>query len=775
MTRVVDLASAAEVAEVGGKSRNLGVLLRAAFPVPPGFCVTTYAYREVAGHGLSALLDDLATTPADDQPTLHRLARRARDLIEQTPVPAALADEITAAYDALGPDVAVAVRSSATAEDLESASFAGQQDTFLNVVGAEALIEAVRRCWASLWTDRAVSYRAARGIDPAGVALAVVVQRMVDAVAAGVMFTADPVAGTRGHTVIDASPGLGESVVSGAVNPDHLVVDVATGAVIERRIGDKRVAVRPLAGGGTETVELFDRSMEVCLTDDHAAALARLGAAVEDHYGAPQDTEWALDSSGRLWLTQARPITTLYPLLARPDRDDSRVFLCMSLAQGLTRPITPMGLAAFRLIGSSVAAAALDRSPADPFAGPTALQVAGLRPFIDATAALRHPVARRLALAALGVMESRAAVVVRQLVEDPRFAIRPTSPIGLVRGIGRVLVRSRLPLHAALALAAPESAVRRIDRAEARLRSQLSTPSDATAEERLALVEQSLGTDTFLVMPATFGYAIPGFAMLNLSRRLLGERASPTELQTVLRGLPHNVTTDMDLALWRLTEQVRADPASAAAFGVGADELTRSYADRALPAVVQHGLGAFLARYGHRAVAEIDLGMPRWHDDPRHLLGVIRNYLALDDPTLAPTAQFAAGEAKAETVLAELRREGGRPDRAARASARIRARSRSPADRTPGEPEVLARAPVLAAPCAARSRRRGVAASRPSRRGRRCLLRRLRRRSGGTVRHGPATGGRGQSDRVRGRARSAAHPANPAERRDRARGHLATR
>jgi rifampicin phosphotransferase len=204
-------------------------------------------------------------------------------------------------------------------------------------------------------------------------------------------------------------------------------------------------------------------------------------------------------------------------------------------------------------------------------------------------------------------------------------------------------------------------ALNRIDRAETRLKGRLSAPAGASAEERLELVEHALGTETFLVMPSIFGYAIPGFAMMNLARRLLGELATPTELQTVLRGLPNNVTTDMDLALWHLTEQVRADPDSAAAFRTSVDELTRAYVDGALPRVAQRGLTGFLARYGHRAVAEIDLGMPRWRDDPRHLLGMIRNYLALDDPALAPTAQFAAGEVTAETMLAELVERVGGP------------------------------------------------------------------------------------------------------------------
>ncbi len=365
--------TAAMVPLVGGKAANLGELVAAGLPVPDGFCLTTEAYRQAtAGQtaGVDAHRTDgplaevhatLKATPDGDLPALAALASRARDIIQNAPVPADVAAAVEAAYAALGDNVPVAVRSSATAEDLPSASFAGQQDTYLNVVGAAAVVEAVRDCWASLWTDRAVSYRASRGVDPATVALAVVVQRMVDATAAGVLFTANPLTGRRKQAVIDASPGLGEAVVSGAVNPDHFVVDPLTGRVLERRLGDKRIAIRPIPGGGTRTLALSNGGAAACLTAKQAAELAALGHRVEGHFGSPQDIEWAVAGDGRLWLTQSRPITTLFPVPQRaagvgaPGGEGTRVYLCFSLAQGLTRPITPMGLAAFRLIASSVA------------------------------------------------------------------------------------------------------------------------------------------------------------------------------------------------------------------------------------------------------------------------------------------------------------------------------------------------------------------------------------------------------------------------------------
>ncbi|HEX2515768.1 MAG TPA: PEP/pyruvate-binding domain-containing protein, partial [Chloroflexota bacterium] len=367
------------VAVAGGKGANLGELIRAGFPVPPGFCLTTSAYAlATAGAGLETTLAALATLPPGDREGRATLAARVRETILATPVPEAVQEALRDALGALAQGAPLAVRSSATAEDLPFASFAGQQDTVLNVVGADAVQDAVRRCWASLWTERAVAYRAANGIDPRGVRLAVVVQVLVDAAVAGVLFTADPLTGRRRRAVIDASPGLGEAVVSGAVTPDHFVVDSRRGAVLERRRGEAGVAIVPTPGGGTQRVDLArtdggagDWSR---LSDAQLVELARLGAQVEARFGAPQDVEFAFDQQGRLWLTQARPITTLFPLPAGApaNADDLRVYFSFNVAQGVPQPFTPAGVQAFRLIASGITAA-LGTGPADPAAGPALL------------------------------------------------------------------------------------------------------------------------------------------------------------------------------------------------------------------------------------------------------------------------------------------------------------------------------------------------------------------------------------------------------------------
>src|SRR5256714_3119715 len=241
---------------VGGKAANLGELLRAGLPVPDGFCVTTAAYELASQQAkLEPILHALAATNATntgDATRLQEYAAAARAELLAISIPTPIVEAIREVYREPLP---VAVRSCATAEDLPFDSFAGQQETYLNVIGLEAVIDAVRRCWASLWTDRAVSYRASNHIDPLTVRLAVVVENMGNAAVAGVLFTANPLTGRRHQAVIAPNPGLGEAVVSGAVNPDHFVVNAASGEIIERRLGEKQVLIRALPGGGTGGVE----------------------------------------------------------------------------------------------------------------------------------------------------------------------------------------------------------------------------------------------------------------------------------------------------------------------------------------------------------------------------------------------------------------------------------------------------------------------------------------------------------------------------------------
>ena len=648
---------------VGGKAANLGELISAGFPVPDGFCVTTEAYRRVAvGADLAALLSTADHIGRDDAAGRSALAAKARDAILQTPIPADIEQAILDSYQELGEQRAVAVRSSATAEDLPFASFAGQQDTYLGLIGGSQVIDAVRRCWASLWTDRAAVYRASQGIDQHTALLAVIVQTMVRSEVAGVLFTANPVTGRRREAVIDASPGLGEAVVSGAVTPDHLIVDTASGQVLETRIGAKQFAIRSVPGGGTEKVSTTDGGL--CLTTAQATQLASIGDRVELHFRAPQDIEWAFDGDGKLWLTQSRPITTLFPLPKHAGQLGLRVYFCFSVAQGLNRPITPMGLAAFRVITSGAARLFSLPPPADIEHGPALFAEAGQRLFLDLTGVVRSRVGRAVMPRVFDLMEARSATVMRGLFDRPEFSVTHRSPVPALRRVGRIGVRFRVPVYAAQALISPAAAHRRVARIEDELRNQLAVPSDAGPAERLEHAVDVLFARAFPIVPKVLPAALAGLAMFGLAVRLLRDVAEPGELQGALRGIPHNVTTEMDLRLWDLTQRIRADGGATEALqSQPPADLADRYRTGDLPATLQHGLAEFLLQYGHRAVAEIDVGVARWSEDPTHILGVLANYLRLTDPALAPDAVFARGNREATDLIRNLATRAGRRQR----------------------------------------------------------------------------------------------------------------
>ncbi|MFC7850812.1 PEP/pyruvate-binding domain-containing protein [Arthrobacter sp. NPDC057388] len=631
---VIGLArvDAGMLADVGGKAASLGVLLAAGLPVPPGFCVTTAAYRRVA-------------EAAGVEPSAP--AEQIRSRLEAFPVPEDIAVAIRAAYAGLGSDTVVAVRSSATAEDLPEASFAGQLDTYLNVAGPEAVLDAVRRCWASLWTDRAVAYRADHGMDQRPAGIAVVVQEMVDADVAGVMFTANPLTGRRGETVIDAAPGLGAALVSGAVNPDQFTVDAASGEILRRSVRD----------GG----------QQACLTDHQIRSLARLGTLAEERFGQPQDLEWAVGPDGGIRVVQSRPITTLFPLPEPASDDGVRAYLCASLLQGLTRPLTPMGLASFTLMSDS------SRSDSSRSAGgaPAAYRSAriGMRMYVDITPLLRSKGGRRGLQRAMKVADARSVDVLAYLAADPRFAPAKASRLASLKAGLRTSPPLGLLGHTLRAMANPAAAMERVTESGDDLDRLLVLPEPASGVARLDFVERLLTKDLTPAVMRALPPAAAGYIWLGLARLLLGRLAKAGDLQAVLRGLPHNVTTEMDLELWHAATVIRQDAESFSAL-TGADPqvLAGRYLEGTLPAVCQAVLHGFLDRYGHRAVAEIDLGVPRWGEDPAHIINVLANYLKLADPDLAPDRLFQRAAEKAEAKAAEL------AERAARSRGRMTGR-----------------------------------------------------------------------------------------------------
>ncbi len=334
----------ASISLVGGKGANLGELCRIpGINVPAGFCITTRAYTDFVNRSeeFAGLLAALQAVDAASLETIKAMGRRIRTYLENLDIPSHIRQEIIQAWRKAGSQHAYAIRSSATAEDLPGASFAGQQDTYLNIKGESELLFHIRKCWASLFTDRAIAYRAKNGFDHRRVLLSVVVQQMVFPEVSGIMFTADPVTGNRKVISIDAAFGLGEALVSGLVNAD--LYKVRAERIVKRQVAVKKLAIYPLAGGGTEERELSaQRQSEQALADETILELARVGRQIEEHFGSPQDIEWGY-TGGRIYIVQSRPITTLYPVPAVPGAMPG-VYISFGHVQMMTDPIKPLGM-----------------------------------------------------------------------------------------------------------------------------------------------------------------------------------------------------------------------------------------------------------------------------------------------------------------------------------------------------------------------------------------------------------------------------------------------
>ncbi|MBV9455314.1 MAG: hypothetical protein JOZ19_14565 [Rubrobacter sp.] len=616
--RIIFLLSAIDrtvIPIAGGKAANLGELTRAGFPVPPGFTVSSAAYSLVAERaGLESILTALAATHPADTTHLAELAATARERLLSAPVPTAVVEAIAAAYQTLGNNipVPVAVRSSATLEDLPEATFAGQQDTFLNIVGIDAVIDAVQRCWVSLWSDRAVAYRARQGLDQQTVKLAVVIQRMVSAEVAGVLFTANPVTGTRDEIAIDASPGLGETVVSGLTTPDHFVLRRrwCRWSIAERRPGRREVIIRARSDGSTEQIK-GSTSMDVSeLPDQALRRLARLGAAIERHFGRPQDVEWAW-ADGELFIVQARPITALPEPLPHP----SKLQLRMGGMFAEMLPIRPYPIDLTTWMPALFTAIAWIFAP---------LGLAG--PRFDQAFVEEDGIAVRFS--------GRSSVHLSLSV-----LLVPVRLLRLIRRYNPIQWRDDPLLAAAQA---------RAHALEAREFQALSWKDLlATVHEALALPLPIAGELRRRYMPRATLAAGLLRAVLGLLR--VGDRFG------VLLSGAENKTLEANRALETLGTQVRSDPALVEAFAryeAGALR-TELKSLRSRQSFLER-LDAFLDRYGHReTTSALLVSQPTWKDAPEVVLGILKG-LALVEPrsqTSRPAWEVARDELLAHPLL----------------------------------------------------------------------------------------------------------------------------
>ena len=644
---------------VGGKGANLGVLTKAGFPVPSGFCITTDAYyRVVEQAGIEALLENLSKIRYDDLEALNAIAFSIRERLSAATIPKQIIDTVQEAYKALGnANVPVAVRSSATAEDLLEASFAGQQDTYLNIIGAKAVMEAVHHCWESLWNDRAVVYRARNGIDHRQVGISVVVQKLVEAKVAGVLFTANPLTGKRRQAVIDASPGLGEAVVSGATTPDQFIVNSTSGEIVKRNISSKRIIITAAIGGGTQFKEQMNTNNQACLSDEQVKTLASLGSRVEKYYGAPQDIEWALDGNDQIWLLQSRPITTLFPLPENAPEEDNNLHVYMSATgdEGVTRPLTPMGLQAYRIMISCVSLRLWKHRPKDMLKGPASCVEAGYRFYYDITSIVRSTIGQRLMDSFMSSFDNYTAEIMRNIKGDSRFAPKRIPFRKLMWIVLTPFIRTPLIPYTLGALRDPDKARNKIERLFRRVMETANIQGVASEKQRFQAIIRLLMEGGSSLFITGFPEAVAGYIALEIAKRLLGSLATEDVMQAVLRGLPDNPTTEMGLALWDIALTVKSDISSLKALtDMPSEKLTEAFLAKELPDVLQKKMTDFLKVYGNRAVAEIDMGLPRWSEDQSHLFGILSNYIKLEDLTKAPDVQFKNAVSEGEAVMENL-------------------------------------------------------------------------------------------------------------------------
>jgi len=661
---VLSLDDAASLDSVGGKALNLARLHQAGFPVPPAFVLTTSAYRRfVQANALSATITAQMRALDGAGPVgLDAASRAIRERFAAGQMPGEIAAALDAGYAGLGRPP-VAVRSSATAEDLPGLSFAGQHDTFLHVVGEEALRRAVIDCWSSLWTARAIAYRVRNSLDQSAITLAVVVQEMAPSQSSGVLFTANPLTGKRDETVIDATYGLGEALVSGQVEPDQYVVgskaadggDAAGWWILSKTLGSKALAIHGRPGGGT-TVLQEDAAGRQVLPDVMILELARLGRRVAERLGAPQDVEWAAVGE-KLYLLQARPITTLYPLPVGMPTEPLRAMISFGSVQGMLDPMTPLGRDA---IGTTLIGAGKVFGARVTLETQTLLWEAGERLWIDVSGLARTRVGRRLALAALPYVDPSAGQAFHTLIEQGRFP--PPGPLR-ARTAWRVL-RALFPMlvRAIRTLLRPDAERDRLFRLlEGMLAdSERRFEQAASLSERLSLIRRMADRAFDFVIPHFVPRFGMGMATYNLLSRLAatlptGVEDAGIDVRVMMRGAPHNVTTEMDLALWETAQTIRADPESLAYFSAHeAAALAVDDQQGRLPPVAQAAIGLFMQRYGMRGLAEIDLGRPRWREEPLPILQTLRSYLEITDAHQAPDAVFERGAQTAEVEIDRL-------------------------------------------------------------------------------------------------------------------------
>lgn len=582
----------------GGKGANLGELSRIkGIEVPEGFCVTTEAYKKITENNkeLHGLLDELTRVKADERKNISAISAKIRKAIERISIPKDIADEIAGL---LAEKVAYAVRSSATAEDLPTASFAGQQDTYLNIIGKASILQHISKCWASLFTERAVTYRIQHGFDHRKVLLSVVVQKMVIPQTAGIMFTADPVSGNRKVLSIDASFGLGEALVSGLVNADNY--KVSKGQLIDKKISTKKLAIYALKDGGTQEQAIeTDKQNSQALTDEQIVQLERIGRKIEEHFSYPQDIEWCLVDD-TFYIVQSRPITTLYPIPEANDQEN-HVYISVGHAQMMTDTMKPLGLSVWLLTTTAF------------------MRVAGGRLFVDVTHMLAKPAGRETIVNVLGKFDPLVKDALTTVIERGDF------------------IRS-VPDDVATNKAAPPPNYQALNDYDPSIVSDLIRSSKTSIEASKQDIQTKSGPDLFdfilehieqskksFADSQGFGVIFTGMNASSWINEKMNEwLGEKNAADTIAQSAPNNITSEMGLELLDVADVIRPYPEII-------DFLQHVKDDNFLDELVKfkggketrHAMYAYLDKYGMRCAGEIDLTRTRWSEKPITLVSLI--------------------------------------------------------------------------------------------------------------------------------------------------------
>ncbi|MED1597560.1 MULTISPECIES: phosphoenolpyruvate synthase [Bacillus] len=622
---------------VGGKGMNLGECSRIeGILVPEGFCVTTEAYKRVIGKNeeLHQLLDQLAVQKVDERERISEISRKIRELIEGIEIEKGIEEDIDRCLLTFGFEHAYAVRSSATAEDLPFASFAGQQDTYLNIIGKDEILRYISKCWASLFTDRAIIYRIQNGFDHSQVYLSVIIQRMIFPQASGILFTADPITSNRKLLSIDASFGLGEALVSGLVSAD--CYKVQEDKIVDKMIATKKLAIYGLKEGGTETQQIDpDRQKTQTLTEHQILQLARIGREIEAYFGCPQDIEWCLVDD-TFYIVQSRPITTLYPIPEANDQEN-HVYVSVGHQQMMTDPMKPLGLSLFQLTSF----------------GPRFK--AGGRLFVDITHNLASPVSRKTIIDTLGQSDPLIKDALMTIIEREDFI--KSSPDG-----------KKVPSPSKSNKGISSSGFQAQIENDPTIVSDLIKSSQTSIEELKQNIQSKSGSDLFdfilediqklkkiLFDPQSLGVimaAMDASTWINEKmNKWLGEK---NVADTLSLSVPNNITSEMGLALLDVADVIRPYPEVI-------NYLQHVKDDNFLDELVKFDGGQetqgtiydYLSKYGMRCTREIDITKTRWSEKPTTLIPMILSNIKNFEPN-ASNQKFEQGRQAALKKEQEL-------------------------------------------------------------------------------------------------------------------------